>query len=433
MTLAAPVPEFVAAQTGSTEPRESFEPRELSPAPAADPHAPKLSPDDPRLRLRRPMARTLRMGPLVVLGVVLLAALMAAVAMAFQTPARSSGARADASGSPAAPTVPETIRNAASASPPPPAAPRGGEAPATGAQNTARSEMLDEEKLRRLEDMKAQNSGILFESAAAPAFGGGGLGPEPPPRGAEFATNAPPPGGPPSSGETDPNFQDRKNAFVDGQGSAKSTDTLRSTLQHPRSPYEIKAGTIIPTVLITAINSDLPGPVIGQVRENVYDTVSGNFLLVPQGARLLANYDSMVAWGQERVLLCWNRLILPNGDSLNLQCMPAADLEGAAGLTDQVDEHWFRIIKGAAVASLLAATTTAVAGNTDGFQPTVPQMWARGAAGDINQAGQQITRRNLMIQPTITVRPGYSVNVIVTKDMILPPYPEPAPIPGLAP
>jgi type IV secretory pathway VirB10-like protein len=177
----------------------------------------------------------------------------------------------------------------------------------------------------------------------------------------------------------------------------------------------------------------LPGPVIGQVRENVYDTVSGNYLLIPQGSRLLANYDSMVAWGQERVLLCWNHLLLPNGDSLNLQCMPAADLEGAAGLTDQVDEHWFRIIKGAAVASLLAATTQAVAGNTTGYNPTVPQMWAAGAAGEINQAGQQITRRNLMIQPTITVRPGFSVNVMVTKDMVVPPYPDASPLLGLAP
>jgi type IV secretion system protein TrbI len=423
MTFAPPVPEFVAAENASVEPRDP-------PEPGRDPHAPKLSPDDPRLRLRRPMARTLRMGPLVILGAVLLAAIMAAVAMAFQTPASSSRTRPDASGAPAAPTVPETIRNAASAAPPARAAPHGEAAAASRGENTARLEMLDEEKLRRLEDMKAQNSGILFESAAAPALGGG-LGAEPP-RGGEAAPTAPSPSAPPGSGETDPNLQDRKNAFVDGQGSAKTIEVLRTSVQHPRSPYEIKAGTIIPTVLITAINSDLPGPVIGQVRENVYDTVSGNFLLVPQGARLLANYDSMVAWGQERVLLCWNRLILPNGDSLNLQCMPAADLEGAAGLTDQVDEHWFRIIKGAAVASLLAATTTAAAGNSDSFQPTVPQMWARGAAGDINQSGQQITRRNLMIQPTITVRPGYSVNVIVTKDMILAPYPEPAPIPGLA-
>jgi type IV secretion system protein VirB10 len=138
-------------------------------------------------------------------------------------------------------------------------------------------------------------------------------------------------------------------------------------------------------------------------------------------ARLIANYDSMVAWGQERVLVCWTRLIFPDGSSIYLQCMPAADLRGAAGLADEVDHHWARLIQGVAVASLLAATTQSVAGNTQGFNPSLPQTWARSAAGEMNAAGQQITRRNITIQPTITVRPGFSVNVIVTKDLILPP------------
>jgi type IV secretion system protein VirB10 len=242
----------------------------------------------------------------------------------------------------------------------------------------------------------------------------------------------PPSRGPSSSAaDADPNLQERKNAFLDSEGATKTTGYLRTRLQHPQSPYEIKAGTIIPAVLITAINSDLPGPVIGQVRENVYDTVSGNYLLVPQGSRLLAQYDSMVAWGQERVLVCWNRLIFPNGDSISLDCMPAADLAGAAGLTDEVDEHWARILKGAAVASLLAATTQSVAGNVQGFNPTVPQMWANNAAGQINQVGQQLTRREINVQPTITIRPGLSVNVIVSKDLVLQnSYPLDPPVPS---
>jgi type IV secretion system protein VirB10 len=132
----------------------------------------------------------------------------------------------------------------------------------------------------------------------------------------------------------------------------------------------------------------------------------------------------MVAWGQERVLVCWNRLVFPNGDSINLQCMPAADLQGAAGLTDEVNEHWWRILKGASVATLLAATTTVVAGNTEGYNPTVGQTLARNAAGQVNGVGQQLTKRDLDIQPTITVRPGFSVNVIITKDVVMTPYPE---------
>jgi type IV secretory pathway VirB10-like protein len=242
------------------------------------------------------------------------------------------------------------------------------------------------------------------------------------------ATATPSMGQGPLGGDSDPNLQDRKNAFL-GEGAAVAK-AVAATIQHPESPYELQAGTILPTVLVTGINSDLPGPVIGQIRENVYDTVSGNFLLVPQGSRLLAQYDSMVAWGQERVLLCWNRLLFPNGDSMALPCMPAADLAGAAGLTDQVDEHWFRILKGAAVATLLSGTTQALAGNTTGFNPTVAQTWAGNAAGTTNQVGQQLTRRDLNVQPTITVRPGFAVNVIVTKDLVLPPYPDPSVAPG---
>ena len=176
------------------------------------------------------------------------------------------------------------------------------------------------------------------------------------------------------------------------RAASRRPTTCRRALQSPRSPYEIKAGTVLPAVLITAINSDLPGPVIAQVREHVYDTVTGDHLLVPQGSRLIAQYDSMVAWGQERVLVCWNRLILPNGDSIDLQCMPAADLQGAAGLADEVNEHWWRILKGAAVATLLSAGTAYVAGDTTSYSPSVGQVTARSAAGEIGTVGAQITR-----------------------------------------
>jgi type IV secretion system protein TrbI len=282
-----------------------------------------------------------------------------------------------------------------------------------------------ESKLEREIDRKASGAGIFFEPAVA--------APEPPPpevpaRAGSPETPAPPPSVPAAN---DPNLQDRKNAFLEGRGGTSPANALESTLQHPRSPYEVKAGTILPAVLLTAINSDLPGPVVAQVREHVYDTVTGDHLLVPQGSRLIAHYDSMVVWGQERVLLCWNRLLLPNGDSIDLRCMPAADLQGAAGLADQVNEHWWRILKGAALATLLSAGTAFAAGDTTSYNPTVGQVMARSASGEIGQVGQQITGRNLNIQPTITVRPGFAVNVIVTKDMIVPPYPDPPTALGL--
>jgi type IV secretion system protein VirB10 len=396
-------------------------------AAAPDPHAaPKLSPDDPRLRLRRNGGRTLRAGPLVALAVALSGAVVLAAALAFETPSHTPQNRetSAASATVAPPMVPDAIRNA---SPPPPAASFGrpdASPPRELPDDRSARGASNEERLRQEQGLHAEMAPILFAVAA-----GGGDESRPTAadaRGAALGPNAPLPQPSATDTDTDPNLQGRKNAFVDGQGVAKASGYAAIGVQHPRSPYELQAGTILPAVLITAINSDLPGPVVGQIRENVYDTVTGNTLLVPQGARLLASYDSMVAWGQERVLLCWNRLIFPNGDSIDLPCMPAADLEGAAGLTDSVDEHWFRIVKGAAVASLLAATTQGIAGSPTGFTPTVPQVWASNAAGEINQVGQQLTRRDLNVQPTITVRPGYSVNVMVTRDLVIPPYRDPA-------
>jgi type IV secretory pathway VirB10-like protein len=399
--------------------------QEAPPAESAlDPHAPKLSPDDPRLTLARPRARTLRAGPIALLMACLLGAVMIAVALAFQAPQKGAKGAAEPSGAPAPPVVPDTIRNA-----------HANHAPLVSAYDAGLRERAPraapgpedpEHRAERDLDRKARGAGIFFESA--PAAAERPLS-EAPSRPGSLEPEAP--GALPSASE--PNLQDRKNAFLGGQGGVKPADLLEATLQHPQSPYEIKAGTILPAVLITAINSDLPGPVVAQVREHVYDTVSGRYLLVPQGSRLLAQYDSMVAWGQERVLLCWNRLLLPNGDSIDLRCMPAADLQGAAGLTDDVNEHWWRILKGATIATLLSATSTVAAGDTTGFNPTVGQVMARNASGEVAHVGAQITRSNLNIQPTITVRPGFSVNVIVTKDMIVPPYPDPPTALGLQP
>ena len=297
---------------------------------------------------------------------------MVAIAFALQ-PTRGHGHDASdrATAGPAQALAPEAIRNApATLGPAPARLADAGALSARGYAGTGEADPASPESQRRLraeQEFKAQSSGILFESAAPP---GEAADPFEAARTAPTAASSEAAARAPSTEDGDPNLQAQKNAFLDTEGATKTHDYVQTRLQHPRSPYEVKAGTVIPALLITAINSDLPGPVIGQVRENVYDTVSGNYLLIPQGARLVAHYDSNVAWGQERVLVCWNRLVFPNGDSVGLECMPAADLAGAAGLTDQVDEHWVRILKGAAVASLLAATTQYVAGNTTGYNPT---------------------------------------------------------------
>jgi type IV secretory pathway VirB10-like protein len=394
---------------------------------SVDPHAPKLSPDDPRLRLARHGARTLRSGPIAALVGGLLSTVVVAAGLAFESPSHNAQSAAEPSAAPAPPTVPNTIRNAQAPRPMLLSAVDAG-----GGERALRAVGPEDpsERASRDVDQKARGAGILFASAAPTDERPSPPLPDAPPR-AGALDPEPPSGAPAPSASVDPNLQDHKNAFLAGKGGVKAADYLEAALQHPRSPYEIQAGTVLPAVLVTAINSDLPGPVVAQVREHVYDTATGNTLLVPQGSRLIAQYDSMVAWGQERVLLCWNRLILPDGDSMDLACMPAADLKGAAGLADEVDEHWWRILKGATVATLLSAGTAFAAGDTASFNPTVGQVMARSASGEIGQVGAQLTRSNLSIQPTITVRPGFSVNVIVTKDMIVPPYPDPPAALGL--
>ena len=296
-------------------------------------------------------------------------------------------------------------------------APRHGETVQT--QDTlkqARREALHEELEKALGSSLYANIDDPFvaeQRTGAAAAGGTGLLD---PAAAMRATAA---GGTPLA-PGDQNLQGRKNEFL--TQTDRSDGYLLNQLVRPRSPYEIKAGTIIPTVLITGINSDLPGTILGQVRENVYDSVSGNYLLIPQGSKLLATYDSMVSYGQERVLVCWQRLIRPDGTSLSLDCQPGVDLGGYAGFTDQVDNHWWRVITGIALGSVLAAGVVVPQGNVGGYVPTLGQGMAANAAGSVNQAGQQITNRALNIQPTIKVRPGFTVNVLVTKDMIIPPY-----------
>lgn len=272
---------------------------------------------------------------------------------------------------------------------------------------------------------QARAAGVFFSTSskvATPTDGAdeAGRGGLPSPGG--YEASAPALGGGAARESWDPNLQDHKNDFL--RSPPRSPDYLRSSLQRPVSRYELKASAIIPITLISGLNSDLPGPVTAMVRERVYDTVTGEHLLIPQGTRLFGWYDSKVAFGQERVLLCWDRLLFPNGNSINLQCMPAGDLQGQAGLTDEVDHHLDRLMAAVGLSTLLAVGTQAIAGDPTGEQPTLAQTAARNASGQINSAGQAFVGRQLNIQPTITVRPGFAANLFVTKDLILEPYAE---------
>ena len=185
----------------------------------------------------------------------------------------------------------------------------------------------------------------------------------------------------------------------------------------PVSPNILQAGSIIPAALITGIRSDLPGQITAQVTANVYDSPTGRILLIPQGSRLIGEYDSDIAAGQTRVLLAWDRLILPGGRSIALDRQPSGDGAGFAGLQDRVDQHWGNLLRAAAVSTLLGIGAELGA---DGEDDLIRAL-RRGSQGTINQAGQRIVDRELNIQPTLTIRPGHPLRVILTRDLILDP------------
>ena len=216
------------------------------------------------------------------------------------------------------------------------------------------------------------------------------------------------------------NRQDQKEAFVAKAGDAAMRNP--GSLQLPASPYQVMAGTVIPAALVTGINSDLPGQVIANVTEAVYDTATGRYLLIPQGSRLIGRYDSQVAFGQRRVLLVWTRLILPDTSSIALDRLPGIDPAGYAGLEDGVDWHWDRILAGAALSTLLGvgAELAAPESRTDGNHVVIAAR--QGAQDTVNQVGQEISKRNISVQPTLTIRPGFAMRVMVSRDLILRPY-----------
>lgn len=219
------------------------------------------------------------------------------------------------------------------------------------------------------------------------------------------------------SSEIIPSSQARKLAFVGAKADTETTNP--HALKPAPSTYAVMAGSIIPASLVTGLNSDLPGATIGQVTENVYDTVTGEHLLIPQGTRLVGKYDSVVAFGQKRALVVWTRLILPNGNSTVIENLPATDVAGYAGLEDEVDFHTWQLLKGVALATLIGVGTQLSIGNDES---DLVKALRESTQQTTNRAGQRLVERELDVQPTITVRPGWPLRVIVSKDLVLKPY-----------
>ncbi|WP_419906504.1 TrbI/VirB10 family protein [Hoeflea sp.] len=214
----------------------------------------------------------------------------------------------------------------------------------------------------------------------------------------------------------DQNQQKAKNAFLED---VPDEDIYNAhALQHPASPYQLMAGTIIAASLVTGLNSDLPGTVIAQVTEHVYDTVSGRHLLIPQGSRLVGKYDSQVSIGQNRALVVWQRIIRSDGSSIVVDNLPGTDESGYAGLTDRVNHHTGALLKGIALSSVLGVGTELTFGDNETDLVEAIRETTQQSA---NRAGQSLVQRSLDIQPTITVRPGWPLRIIVHKDIVLPP------------
>jgi type IV secretion system protein VirB10 len=231
-----------------------------------------------------------------------------------------------------------------------------------------------------------------------------------------LALTALPQGAPSAFGQpVDSNLQGRKLAFA--SQSADSDIYNPHRVEDPLSPYQVMAGTLIPASLVTGINSDLPGTIVAQVTQPVYDTVTGHYVLIPQGSRLIGRYQSEVSFGQDRALVTWDRIIFPDGASISISA-PGSDAQGYAGLSDRTDHHWNRVFVAAGLATILGVG--AELGN-DG-EGNLERAIRRGTTDTVNQAGQRVVERNLGIQPTIKVRPGWPVRVVVTRDLILRPH-----------
>jgi type IV secretion system protein TrbI len=214
------------------------------------------------------------------------------------------------------------------------------------------------------------------------------------------------------------NDQDQKGDF--GQPHKEESEYLGRERNPALGEYEVKAGWLIPAVLEQQLNSDLPGLIRALVRENVYDTVSGKYILIPAGSTLVGIYNSHVGYGQKALQAVWRRVIFPDGSSLSLGGFEGDDSEGAAGFRDQVESHWARIFSGALLTSLFAAGIEISQGQNSSVltQPSYGQQVGQAVGQQVGQVGVEVTRRNLNIQPTIVVRPGYRFFVRVEKDLL---------------
>jgi len=195
--------------------------------------------------------------------------------------------------------------------------------------------------------------------------------------------------------------------------------TLNTRLEKPPTPYILRTGWVIPALLLTAMESELPGTITAQVSQDVYDTPSGRYLLIPQGSRLVGEYANSIQYGQSRIFVAWERIIYPNGDALDIGAMPGADAVGEAGFHDLVDNHFLRLFGSALLMSAISgATALSQPQQTFSNGPTLSSTLSEALGQQLGAATSSLLEKNLSIPPTLKIRQGYSFNIVVVKDLI---------------
>ncbi|MBR1025061.1 TrbI/VirB10 family protein [Bradyrhizobium viridifuturi] len=381
---------------------------------------PPVAPPDLRLRGERPRVTRLSRKVLIGLGAVSALAVAGALGYALQTGNKqqsgqellSTQNRPSAEGLAGLPKDYTGLPRQAPPLGPPLPGDLGKPMLNAGAAPNTMAATSDPETQRMGQEIEAARVSRLFAQTAQQPQSVGQIIPN-----TSAGTTTTPAATPPVDAGSAQNMQDRKTAFLNAATDKRTVSPDR--LEAKVSPYVVQAGTVIPAALITGIRSDLPGQVTAQITEAVWDSPSGKYLLIPQGAKLIGQYDSSVAFGQSRILLVWTRIIMPDGNSIVLERQPGADTGGYAGLEDEVDNHWGMLFKAAVLSTLLSVGAEA---GTSQNENNLVQAIRSGASNSISQTGQQIVQRQLNIQPTLTIRPGFPVRVIVTRDLVLAPY-----------
>jgi type IV secretion system protein VirB10 len=388
---------------------------------------PKVDPE--KLVLRSPLPRVTRFRKAVIVTAIagFSAALAATAWISLRPGAFSMMSSEQSSAQPAGPPAPDALANAPRdygdvprLGPPLPgdlgrpiveSAAGADLAGTSGSQVPAAQAQADERARRVAEQSQALRSALLVQSSNPP----GALpdaGSPPPPTDAEPPRPAMPVRGPAAGG--DANLQGHKLDFVEARAGAGEA---RGGFMQSPSGQVLSAGSVIAAGLMTGLDSDLPGIVTAQVTQGVYDSSTGRVLLIPQGSRLIGRYDSSISFGQSRALVAWDRIVLPDGSSITLQNETASDTAGYAGLSDRVDQHTGRLAEGAALATLLGAG--AEIGFGDNEADLVRAIRESGQE-NVGRAGDRIVARQVDVQPTIRVRPGWPLRVIVRRDIVLP-------------